>query len=324
MSKTPTKRPAVPNEAGGTTLPAQRGKPSAIQHSNDIGNGGSSRKAVAEPRIVYSGGQPGNPQGLHSKGPTTSPSAISNKKLDSDEEIPNEDPPQGEAGFGDINDYFQPSQFAPGCEGKPPRYLKPVFKWLNSFGKEEEEEEEEEEEDKNENADGDHVKKTKVVRKNPNAGTPPLWVLLDSIYKRVEETTCWEEPIKQVTFDKNPGGGQISMNSLLSIEVSGGFAAECVYEFHGDLIPKVNQKKRKERVDKWRAEGEEFVRRRREKAEEEARKANGIGCGKEDLERMNRRAEKQLKENDERIEKKIERRIQEGRFDDEEEEDSDN
>ena len=74
-----------------------------------------------------------------------------------------------------------------------------MFNWLNSFGKKNEEEEEEEEEEEYENADGDVVKWTKtvkVVRINPNEGTPPLWVLLDSVYKRVVETTGWEEPIE--------------------------------------------------------------------------------------------------------------------------------
>lgn len=36
-------------------------------------------------------------------------------------------------------------------------------------------------------------KKVKIVRQNPKQGTPPLWVVLDSVYKRVEEATCWEQ-----------------------------------------------------------------------------------------------------------------------------------
>lgn len=51
------KKPAVPSEFGSTNI-------SAI--SNYISNGGSSRKAAAKTRIVYSSGQPGNPQDLHS------------------------------------------------------------------------------------------------------------------------------------------------------------------------------------------------------------------------------------------------------------------
>ena len=80
-------------------------------------------------------------------------------------------------------------------------------------------------------------------------------------------------------------GDEISMNSLLSIEVSGGFAAECVYEFHGDLIAKVSQEKRRVRINKWRHEGEKYKKKKQDRAQGDLKKLmaqkSGIGLEQE-------------------------------------------
>ena len=60
--------------------------------------------------------------------------------------------------------------------------------------------------------------------------------MLNSVYRRMENCTAWEQEIEQVTFDYNPWGDKITVNSF-SIEVSGGFLVECLCEYWRTKIP---------------------------------------------------------------------------------------
>ena len=112
----------------------------------------------------------------------------------------------------------------------PPDFLAPVIDYLNGFKKKD-------------------VKTGRVIEYNP-----PLYPILDAVYKRVESNTAWEQEIHGITFDHNLGGSEIAMNTTISLEVTGGFAAECLYEYWGNIIPGVNKGERNRKIKIWRDE----------------------------------------------------------------------